>query len=98
MTKSERRVFSGNATLASRLIGRWSLSCRAVDTLQSVAAILLQRTWGAVQAVLLVRARVADLAGMLFAPVPKVTLVETSVEDLGTTSRGEGGFGSTGQF
>ncbi|MFB1005967.1 MAG: dUTP diphosphatase [Candidatus Poseidoniaceae archaeon] len=38
------------------------------------------------------------VAQMLFAPVPKVTLVETSVEDLGTTSRGEGGFGSTGQF
>jgi dUTP pyrophosphatase len=38
------------------------------------------------------------VAQMLFAPVPKVTIVETSVEELGTTSRGEGGFGSTGQF
>ena len=39
-----------------------------------------------------------SVAQMLFAPVPKVTIVETSVEELGTTSRGEGGFGSTGQF
>ena len=38
------------------------------------------------------------VAQMLFAPVPKVPIVETSVEELGTTSRGEGGFGSTGQF
>ena len=38
------------------------------------------------------------VAQMLFAPVPKVTIVETSVEELGTTSRGKGGFGSTGQF
>ena len=38
------------------------------------------------------------VAQMLFAPVPKVTIVETSVEELGTTSLGEGGFGSTGQF
>ena len=38
------------------------------------------------------------VAQMLFAPVPNVTIVETSVEELGTTSRGEGGFGSTGQF
>ncbi|MDA7846169.1 dUTP diphosphatase [Euryarchaeota archaeon] len=38
------------------------------------------------------------VAQMLFAPVPKVTLIETSVDKLGTTSRGEGGFGSTGKF
>lgn len=38
------------------------------------------------------------VAQMLFAPVPKVTLVETTVDALGTTGRGEGGFGSTGQF
>lgn len=38
------------------------------------------------------------VAQMLFAPVPKVTIVETSVEELGTTSRGKGGFGSTGKF
>ena len=38
------------------------------------------------------------VAQMLFAPVPKVTLIETTFEELGTTTRGEGGFGSTGQF
>lgn len=38
------------------------------------------------------------VAQMLFAPVPKVILIETSVDKLGTTSRGEGGFGSTGKF
>ena len=38
------------------------------------------------------------VAQMLFAPVPKVTLIETSVDKLGPTSRGEGGFGSTGKF
>lgn len=38
------------------------------------------------------------IAQMLFAPVPEVTLVETSVEQLGTTARGVGGFGSSGQF
>jgi len=38
------------------------------------------------------------VAQMLFAPVPKVTLVETSIEMLGQTERGEGGFGSSGKF
>jgi len=38
------------------------------------------------------------VAQLLFAPVPKVNIVETSVENLGKTDRGEGGFGSTGQF
>lgn len=38
------------------------------------------------------------VAQLLFAPVPKVTIVETTVESLGTTTRGKGGFGSTGQF
>ena len=38
------------------------------------------------------------IAQMLFAPVPLVTIVETSVEDLGNTERGEGGFGSSGRF
>ena len=38
------------------------------------------------------------VAQLLFAPVPKVTIVETTVESLGTTTRGQGGFGSTGQF
>ncbi len=38
------------------------------------------------------------IAQMLFAPVPKVTLVETSIDELGVTDRGTGGFGSSGQF
>lgn len=38
------------------------------------------------------------VAQLLFAPVPQVNIVETSVEDLGKTERGQGGFGSTGQF
>ena len=38
------------------------------------------------------------VAQLLFAPVPKVTIVETTVESLGTTARGQGGFGSTGKF
>lgn len=38
------------------------------------------------------------VAQLLFAPVPKVTIVETTVESLGSTTRGQGGFGSTGQF
>ena len=38
------------------------------------------------------------VAQLLFAPVPKVTIVETKYEDLGETERGTGGFGSTGEF
>ena len=39
------------------------------------------------------------VAQMLFAPVPKVEWVEVeSVEELGETLRGEGGFGSTGKY
>ena len=38
------------------------------------------------------------VAQLLFAPVPKVKIVETTVENLGKTERGQGGFGSTGQF
>lgn len=38
------------------------------------------------------------IAQMLFAPVPEVTLVETSIDELGVTDRGTGGFGSSGQF
>lgn len=39
------------------------------------------------------------IAQILFAPVPDVEWVEVeSVAELGDTSRGEGGFGSTGQF
>ncbi len=38
------------------------------------------------------------VAQMLFAPVPKVNIVETEYEELGKTERGSGGFGSSGQF
>ena len=38
------------------------------------------------------------VAQLLFAPVPKVTIEEVSIEELGNTERGKGGFGSTGQF
>ncbi len=37
------------------------------------------------------------IAQMLFAPVPKVTLVETTLDRLTETGRGEGGFGSSGK-
>ncbi|MCH1422082.1 MAG: dUTP diphosphatase [Candidatus Poseidoniaceae archaeon] len=38
------------------------------------------------------------VAQLLFAPVPKVTIQETSIAALGETKRGSGGFGSTGKF
>ena len=38
------------------------------------------------------------VAQLLFAPVPLVTLVETTMEGLDTTERGRGGFGSSGKF
>ena len=38
------------------------------------------------------------VAQLLFAPVPLVTLVETTMEGLDTTERGQGGFGSSGKF
>ena len=38
------------------------------------------------------------VAQMLFAPVPKVEIIETNYEQLGKTERGSGGFGSSGQF
>ena len=38
------------------------------------------------------------VAQLLFAPVPLVTLRETTVEGLDETDRGEGGFGSSGKF
>tara|TARA_B110000444_G_scaffold261328_1_gene312661 strand:+ start:3552 stop:4001 length:450 start_codon:yes stop_codon:yes gene_type:complete len=38
------------------------------------------------------------VAQLLFAPVPKVTIVETEYENLGDTERGKGGFGSSGQY
>lgn len=37
------------------------------------------------------------VAQMLFAPVPNVTLIETTMDGLDQTERGEGGFGSTGK-
>ncbi len=38
------------------------------------------------------------IAQLLFAPVPLVTLRETTVEGLDQTERGSGGFGSSGKF
>jgi dUTP pyrophosphatase len=38
------------------------------------------------------------VAQLLFAPVPRVTIEEVSLEELGNTERGKGGFGSTGKF
>ena len=38
------------------------------------------------------------VAQLLFAPVPLVTLVETTMEGLDKTERAQGGFGSTGKF
>ena len=38
------------------------------------------------------------VAQLLFAPVPLVTLKETTMEGLDQTDRGEGGFGSSGKF
>jgi dUTP pyrophosphatase len=38
------------------------------------------------------------IAQLLFAPVPLVTLVETTPEGLDQTERGSGGFGSSGKF
>ena len=38
------------------------------------------------------------IAQLLFAPVPLVHLVETTVDGLDETERGTGGFGSSGKF
>ena len=38
------------------------------------------------------------VAQMLIAPVPITTYREVSIEELSTTDRGEGGFGSSGRF
>ena len=38
------------------------------------------------------------VAQLLFAPVPLVHLVETTMEGLDRTERGDGGFGSSGKF
>ena len=40
----------------------------------------------------------ARIAQLLFAPVPLVQLVETTVDGLDETERGAGGFGSSGKF
>ena len=38
------------------------------------------------------------IAQLLISPIPEVTFKEVSVEQLGDTKRGDGGFGSTGRF
>ena len=38
------------------------------------------------------------IAQLLFAPVPLVTLIETTMDELDPTERGTGGFGSSGKF
>ena len=38
------------------------------------------------------------VAQMLIAPVPVTSYREVSLEELSTTDRGEGGFGSSGRF
>ncbi len=38
------------------------------------------------------------IAQLLISPIPEVRFDEVSVEELGSTERGAGGFGSTGRF
>ncbi|DAC09089.1 MAG TPA: dUTP diphosphatase [Candidatus Poseidoniales archaeon] len=38
------------------------------------------------------------IAQLLISPIPEVSFKEVSVEQLGDTKRGDGGFGSTGRF
>ena len=38
------------------------------------------------------------IAQMLFAPVPLVHVEEVALDELESTERGEGGFGSSGQY
>ncbi|MGB1799154.1 MAG: hypothetical protein ACPHM4_07770 [Candidatus Poseidoniaceae archaeon] len=38
------------------------------------------------------------VAQMLFAPVPLVNIEEVALDELESTQRGEGGFGSSGQY
>jgi len=38
------------------------------------------------------------IAQIVITPVPKVSLEEVNIQDLGKTVRGDGGFGSTGKF
>ena len=46
----------------------------------------------------IVLAKGERVAQMLIAPVPITSYREVSLEDLSTTDRGEGGFGSSGRF
>ena len=38
------------------------------------------------------------IAQLLISPIPEVSFKEVSIEQLGDTERGDGGFGSTGRF
>ena len=38
------------------------------------------------------------IAQLVIAPIPEIGFSEVSMEDLGSTERGDGGFGSTGRF
>ncbi len=38
------------------------------------------------------------IAQLVIAPIPEVSLSEVSLDELGETDRGDGGFGSTGRF
>ncbi len=38
------------------------------------------------------------IAQLVIAPIPEIGFSEVSMEDLGSTDRGDGGFGSTGRF
>ena len=38
------------------------------------------------------------IAQLVIAPIPEITFTEVDFEELGTTARGDGGFGSTGRF
>ena len=38
------------------------------------------------------------IAQLLISPIPEVSFKEVSIEELGFTKRGDGGFGSTGRF
>ena len=38
------------------------------------------------------------IAQLLISPIPEVYFTEVSIDDLGITERGHGGFGSTGKF
>ena len=41
---------------------------------------------------------VERIAQLLISPIPEVSFKEVSIEQLGDTKRGDGGFGSTGRF